>query len=98
MYENVAFKAGETALRMLMPLIPNALSGTMNFGGLAKSKVKHVSLSADVNERAGQGVQTPTALSYLNELPSHGLQLVNHSFATFPIGHGLQQMKNQLCA
>ena len=50
----------------------------MIFGGLAKSKVKHVSLSRDANERAGQAVQPPTELSDLKKLPAQGLQAVDN--------------------
>ena len=81
---------------MLMPLTPKALSGTIIFGGLAKSKVKQVSLSRDANERAGQAMQPPTELSDLKKLPTHGLQVVDNSFAMFPAGHGLQQIKSEL--
>ena len=81
---------------MLMPLTPKALSGTMIFGGLAKLKVKQVSLSRDANERAGQAMQPLTELSDLKKLPSHGLQAVDNSFAMFPAGHGLQRKKTEL--
>ena len=63
---------------MLMPLTPKALSGTMIFGGLAKLKVKQVSLSRDANERAGQAMQPLTELSDLKKLPSHALQAVDN--------------------
>ncbi len=63
---------------MLMPLTPKALSGTINFGGLAKSKVKQVSLSGDANERAGQAMHPLTELSDLKKLPTHGLQVVDN--------------------
>ncbi len=81
---------------MLMPLTPKALSGTMNFGGLAKLKVKQVSLSRDANERAGQAMQPLTELSDLKKLPSHGLQAVDNLFAMLPAGHGLQRIKSEL--
>jgi hypothetical protein len=52
--------------------------------------VKHDSRCKVEKKFRGQGLQTESSLSYLNVLPSHGLQFVEKIFGTDPGRHALQ--------
>ena len=58
MNENDEALASPNALRRLIPLMVNNLSGVKSVGRLAKSNVKHESWTGDEKERAGHGLQT----------------------------------------
>ena len=78
-----------------MPLTPKDFSAITRLGGLANSKVKHVSRIDEENERVGQGLHKSPTMSGLKKLILHGLQLVDNSFGTVPAWHALRNLRQE---